>query len=103
MHEHNQQHIALCYFGRVDPAVYGIDYSLISSPRDEPFVAISSYYLVGLSERLPSPEGPIEYVNLPYAAELRQLSPFDRAGPTIFLFRAEDVAAAKEQWRKNSP
>jgi hypothetical protein len=95
--EHGNPRIVFAYFGRVDPATYGIDYVPITSPGDESLVAVSSYYLNGLEHRMPTPQGPTDYIGLPYAPELQQKSPVARAGPTIFIYRAEDVAAAARQ------
>jgi hypothetical protein len=99
MNEHGNPRIVLAYFGRVDPATYGIDYSSITSPApDASLVAVSSYYLNGLEHRMPTPRGPTkDFVGLPYAAELRRKQPVGRAGPTIFIYRAEDVAAAARE------
>lgn len=101
MHGHGTESIVFAYFGRVDPTTYGIDYTPITSPApDAELVAVSSYYLDGLEHRMPTPAGPTDYVGLPYAAELRRKQPVGRAGPTIFIYRAQDVAAAAREARE---
>jgi hypothetical protein len=101
---HGRPKIALAYFGRVEPSVYGIDYSPITAPRgDEQFVIVSTYFLNGLEHRLATPAGHTGWMKLPYAAELRRKMPVDRAGPTLFIYRAEDAAAAAREARNLSP
>ena len=97
--EHGSPPIAMAYFGRVNPSTYDINYSPITSPGDVPLVAVSTYYLNGLSHRLPTEDGSTNWVSLPYAKELRQIEPLDRAGPTIYIYRAEDVAKAARRAR----
>jgi len=52
--------IHLAYHGTTDPAVYGIDYVpyLGGSPGPESdWIAVSSYFFVGLSQRMMTPQG----------------------------------------------
>ncbi len=53
-------HIQLVYHGTTDPALYGIDYEAylggVPSP-DSDWLAVSSYYLVGLPQRMITPQG----------------------------------------------
>lgn len=98
---HGNPPITMAYFGRANPTTYGIDYSPITAPASEaPVVAVSTYYLNGLTHRLPTETGSTDWVALPYAKELRDLEPLDRAGPTIYLYRAEDVARAARRARQ---
>lgn len=94
MSEHDQKRICLGYFGRVDPHVCGIDYSPITAPRDEPYVAISSYFMVGLQHGLRTPEGYSAFMDLPYAPELRSMKPAAVAGRTIFVFSRQQIVEA---------
>ncbi|MBC7782433.1 MAG: glycosyltransferase family 39 protein [Burkholderiales bacterium] len=96
---HGNPPIAMAYFGRVNPRVYGINYSPITAPGDSPLVAVSTYYLNGLTHRLPTDDGATSWVSLPYARELREIEPLDRAGPTIYIYRATDVALAARRAR----
>ena len=56
--EHHAGPIELAYFGMVDPQTYGIDYVPFGQGTDEPYVAISSYFLVGQEQRPRSTHGP---------------------------------------------
>jgi hypothetical protein len=64
MNEHGAKRVVFAYFGRVEPITYGIEYSPITSPGDESLVAVSSYYLDGLEHRMPTPQGPTDYIGL---------------------------------------
>ncbi|MGH7178135.1 MAG: ArnT family glycosyltransferase [Tepidisphaeraceae bacterium] len=94
MDGHGQRSIVLAYFGRVEPSVYGIEYTTITRPGDEPYVAISSYFLNGLEHRLATRDGSTGWVSLPYARALRDRRPVATVGNTILIFSREDVADA---------
>ncbi|MCC6650677.1 MAG: hypothetical protein IT348_05970, partial [Candidatus Eisenbacteria bacterium] len=52
--------INLAYHGTADPAVYGIDYIPYVGGQPSPesdWIAISSYYFVGLSQRMTTSQG----------------------------------------------
>ena len=92
--------VQLGYFGRVDPAVYGIDYHLITEVSGAPHIAVSSYFLAGLTHRLPSRSGPTGPVRLEFAEQLRRKPRVATvAGGAIHIFRREDVAAAMAEAR----
>ena len=92
--------VHLGYFGRVDPATYGIDYDLLTDVSGEPYIAISSYFLAGLPHRLPSPRGPTGRVQLDFAPQLRAKPRVAVvAGGTIHVFRREHVAEAMREAR----
>jgi len=53
--------IHLSYHGTTDPTVYGIDYvPYLGGPvgRESDWIAVSSYYFVGLAQRMMTPQGP---------------------------------------------
>jgi hypothetical protein len=99
--EHGNPKMALMYFGRVEPSIYGVAGPPITSARgDEPFLAVSTYFLAGMSHRLTTPEGPTDFLSLPYAGELRREPPFDRAGPTVYIYTTGAAAAAADEARR---
>ncbi len=81
--------VHLAYHGTTDPAVYGIDYVpyLGGSPGPESdWLAVSSYYFVGLGQRMMTPRGRTE----PLRFDLRPLwgqAPVARPGECMYLFR----------------
>jgi hypothetical protein len=100
MQRHHVQRVQLGYFGRVDPAIYGIDYDLLTQKSGEPYVAISSHFLVGLPYRLPGPNGPTGWISLPFHEQLRAKPRVAViAGGTIHIFRREDVAKAMNEFQ----
>lgn len=86
--------IGLAYFGRVDPRVYGIEYTPLIEGSDEPFVAVSSYYLTGMAHRMRTSAGISDFINLPYHRELRAKQPVATVGRMMYIYRREDVEAA---------
>jgi hypothetical protein len=99
MQKHNVQRVQLGYFGRVDPAVYGVDYDLMTQKSSEPYVAISSHYLVGLPYRLPTRDGFTGWISLPFHAQLNSKPRVVvLAGGQIHVFRREDVARAMQEY-----
>ena len=89
--------LQLGYFGRVDPSVYGIDYDLLTDVSGEPYIAISSYFLVGLRHRLPSRHGPTGWVQLDFYRRLQAKPRVAVVGGTIHIFRRDDVADAMRE------
>lgn len=92
MHENEQQQVILCYFGSVDPRVYGVTYSSLLEPDDESeYVVVSSYFVAGLDHWLRTPRGRSEErVSLPYHRELAELAPAARVGRTLFVYRRSE-------------
>ncbi len=90
--------LALGYFGTVDPGVYGIKYSPLFDPRDEPYVGISSYFLVGLAHRMPTPQGRSQFIDVPFHRELAQRHPVATVGYTIFIYTRADFDAARDEY-----
>jgi hypothetical protein len=95
--------IGLAYFGRVDPGVYGIKYTPLVQGGDEPLVGVSSYYLVGMPHRMPTPAGPTDYVSLAYYRKLQRKRPVAVVGRVMYIFRREDVDEAKREWEDEAP
>jgi hypothetical protein len=94
MRHHGVERVHLAYFGSVDPRVYGIAYTPLVEPGDEPYVAVSSFYLVGLAHRMQTPRGRTGFVDVPFHAELERKTPVARAGPTIFVYTRRQVEEA---------
>ena len=81
--------IHLAYHGTVDPAIYGIDYVpyLGGEPGTESdWIAISSYYFVGLSQRMMTPTGRTEFVEFRFES-LWSRPPAARPARCMYLFR----------------
>ncbi len=89
MRENRQEQVVLCYFGSVDPRVYGVAYSSLLEPDDtSEYVVVSSYFVAGLDHWLRTPRGRSEQrVSLPYHRELANLAPAARLGRTLFVYR----------------
>jgi hypothetical protein len=103
MRDHHVEKVQLGYFGRVDPAIYGIKYDLLTEISGAPFVAISSHYVVGLPYRLPGPNGPSGMISLPFHEQLRRQPRVGViAGGTINIFRREDVARAMQEFQSSA-
>jgi len=94
MREHQVERVHLAYFGRVEPSVYGIEYVPLNQRSEERYVAVSSYFLVGLSHHLPTRAGPTAFVHIPFFRELREKKPVARCGGTIWVFEKADVDSA---------
>jgi hypothetical protein len=103
MDEHHVQRIQLGYFGRVDPAAYGIDYDLMTETSGEEFIAISSYFLAGLPHRLPTRHGPTGPVQLEFFRELQRKPAAAVVGGVIHVYRREIVAEAIAEHRAQMP
>ena len=76
----------LAYFGRVDPAVYGIRYRTLGRTGGEPgrYLAVSAHFLYGLPYFL---NGSSEWLSNPGVfAPLREREPEVVLGYTIYLF-----------------
>ena len=73
---------------------------VLTEVSGEPYIAISSYFLAGLSHRLPSSQGPTGWVQLNFAPQLR-VKPRVAVvgGGTIHIFRREHVAEAMQEAR----
>jgi hypothetical protein len=82
--------VRLAYHGTTDPAVYGIDYDVYLGEAPAPgdrWLAVSSYFLVGLPARLTSTRGMSEQpVAFDFGA-LRPLTPVARPAHCMYLYR----------------
>jgi hypothetical protein len=81
--------IHLAYHGTTDPAVYGIDYVpyLGGEPGSESdWIAVSSYYFVGLTQRMMTQRGRTERLKLDFGP-LRSRKPDAVVAGCMYLFR----------------
>jgi hypothetical protein len=81
--------VHLAYHGTVDPAVYGLDYVPYLGGRPGPeseWLAVSSYFYVGLSQRLMTREGRTEFTRFDFS-RARGMVPVARPAGCIYLFR----------------
>jgi hypothetical protein len=89
--------VHLAYHGTADPALYGIDYVpyLGGDPGPESdWLAVSSYYFVGLTQRMMTPRGRTGFIAFDFSG-MRDVRPEARAGGSIYLFRLHRTAAAR--------
>jgi hypothetical protein len=93
--EQNAGPIELAYWGIVDPEIYGIDYVPFGKGKDEKYVAISSYFLVGQRQRTSATHGEPWVIQVPYYNALQAMKPIANPSGTIFIFTREQIEAAK--------
>jgi hypothetical protein len=89
--------IHLAYHGTADPALYGIDYVpyLGGTPgKESNWLAVSSYYFVGLSQRMMTPNGCTPPVRINFGP-LWGVRPVARPADCIYLFRLRKTAVAR--------
>jgi Dolichyl-phosphate-mannose-protein mannosyltransferase len=103
MHDRNVPSLTLAYFGYVDPAIYGIRYRPIIHPGDNQYVAVSSYYLDGLANRIVSGGNRRSIVALPYCRALQTEPPIAVVGHTLFIYSRAEMQAAADQFFQQSP
>lgn len=90
MDENSIEKINLGYFGRVDPAIYGIDYELVERELEEGVCAISVNFLVGRPYYLLNADTKqLTYIGQDYYKRYRGLTPKERIGHSIYLFEIE--------------
>jgi hypothetical protein len=100
MQQHRVPRVTLIYFGFVDPAAYGIQYTPILLRSDADYVAVSSFFLDGLQGRIVTRWDPAANVNdrtwmtLRYAKALQAKTPVAVVGHTIFIYSLADVESA---------
>lgn len=87
--------VTLWYFGLVDPAVYGVQYT--TKIGDEPLVAVSSYFLDGLTNRMVVGRQKRVYIHLGYSHALAAQRPVAVVGNTIFIYPRQAVELAAAQ------
>jgi len=81
--------IHLSYHGSTDPAVYGIDYvPYLGGPvgRESDWIAVSSYYFVGLTQRMMTPQGPTRSAKIDFQP-LWSRVPDARPAGCMYLFK----------------
>ena len=85
--------IKLGYFGRVDPEIYGIRYTIPGRELEPGIYAISINYLVGYPYFLlkNNPKEVIS-VDLDYFKKYRSLEPVDIINNTIYIFKIENIS-----------
>jgi hypothetical protein len=93
--------IGLACFGSVDPAAYGIDFVPLDElkPGEDDnirFVAVSSYVLAGQRQRMALRGGGSRPIFIPYFRALQNKPPVAVPGNVMFVFRCEDLEAARE-------
>ena len=104
MDAHQAHSVVLAYFGLIDPLAYGVHCSPLSQPDDDsPYVAISSYYLHGESNRMVVGFHKRAYLQVPYFRELRGEMPTAIVGHTIFIYTRPAVAAAVRLQKSHGP
>jgi hypothetical protein len=89
MRKRGIQRLHLAYHGTTDPAVYGIDYVpwFGGTPGPESdWLAISSFYYVGQSQRMMTPRGRTDFVRID-ASSLWKQQPVARPARCMYLFR----------------
>ncbi|HEX4055638.1 MAG TPA: glycosyltransferase family 39 protein [Tepidisphaeraceae bacterium] len=94
MSDHHVPSVALAYFGYVDPAVYRVNFLPIIHPGDDQYVAVSSYFLDGLENRVVTGRNRRSIVALPYSRSLQAKPPVAVVGHTIFIYSRDEVEAA---------
>jgi hypothetical protein len=103
MNEHQVPSVALAYFGYVDPAVYGIQYSPITHPGNNKYVAVSSYFLDGMQNRVVTARNQRAVIGLPYGRQLQAKRPIAVVGHTIFIYSADEMEGAALEWKAGVP
>jgi hypothetical protein len=89
--------IHLAYHGTADPAIYGIDYLpyLGGQPGPESdWLAVSSYYFVGLGQRMMTPGGRTPPLRINFSP-LWGVRPAARAADCIYLFPLHGAGIAR--------
>jgi hypothetical protein len=89
--------IHLAYHGTADPALYGIDYVpyLGGAPgKESDWLAVSSYYFVGLGQRMMTSRGRTEPLSLDFRP-LWDVQPVARPADCIYLFPLRGAGGAR--------
>lgn len=92
--EQKNPKIALIYFGFVDPAAYGIHFEPFLHSQAAQYVAVSSYFLDGLRNRIWISPTERRWMGLRYNRALQSKPPVAVVGHTIFIYSREDIDAA---------
>jgi hypothetical protein len=101
MDEHGVRRVHLGYFGRVDPAVYGVDATPLNEVSGERYIVVSTYLLAGLETRLPGGAAGLSgRMGLPFHRELAAKRPAAVVGRTLYVYERATVAEAMREWRQ---
>jgi 4-amino-4-deoxy-L-arabinose transferase-like glycosyltransferase len=103
MHDHTVDKISLLYFGYIDPTLYGVNYQVPEVLPPEDYVAISSFYLQGLGNRIvvsPRLRRPVEIL---YSSELQERKPVAVVADSIFIYNKDDVLGAALEYAAKHP
>jgi len=95
--------VALIYFGFADPAAYGIHFEPFTRSQNAKYVAVSSYFLDGLRNRIWINSTERRWMGLPYYRDLQTKTPVAVVGHTIFIYSREDIDAAAMEVRVVPP
>jgi hypothetical protein len=106
MDANSVSHIQLCYFGYMEPRVYGIDYTPFYGIKEVPEfnssepIVISSYFVNGLPKGIPPRPGKYgdERAYLDFHEALAKRAPLAVIGNTLFVYSAQDIASARLQF-----
>jgi len=92
MRDNNVDRVRLAYFGRVDPATYGVTYDPIDDPSSTAkYVAVSRLVMTGVPLRMQTATGGPRSMQYPLSARLLAIPPDAKLG-SIWLWKAERVA-----------
>ncbi len=87
MRKNGIKKIKLGYFGRVDPEIYGIDYTLAGQEVENGVYAISVNFLVGRPYYLLKENSKeLLYIDFDYFKNYRTLKPSETIGHTMHIF-----------------
>jgi hypothetical protein len=81
--------VLLSYHGTTDPALYGIDYVPYQGGQPDPtleWLAVSSYYFVGLTQRMVTPRGDTDFLGIDFRP-FWGITPAAMPANCIYLFR----------------
>nr|MBP7017669.1 hypothetical protein [Smithella sp.] len=96
MDKNNIDKIKLGYFGRVDPEIYGIDYSLAEQKPTQGIYAISINFLVGRPYYLLKENThELLYIDINYYDQYRYLEPSAVVGHSIYIFDLRNKFSAR--------
>jgi len=92
MRDNNVDRVRLAYFGRVDPATYGVTYDPIDDPSSTAkYVAVSRLVMTGVPLRMQTATGGPRSMQYPLSARLLAIPPDAKLG-SIWLWKADRVA-----------
>ena len=103
MTEQKNPRIALVYFGFVNPAAYRIKFEPLINSQDAQYVAVSSYFLDGLQNRVWISSTERRWMSLGYYRQLQTKTPVAVVGHTIFIYSRDDIDAAAREFLLSPP